>query len=370
MLEQIRRCVESTLAGAERDSIDLGRFLCLDLSRGRIDGCCCLFFDRRGAGPVVVAKATRSPARKAVYALELDNLRALEAAGLNATGRTTPRPLGSREEDGVLVTLQSALPGRLMRNLPARELFAAARLGQTSERVCSWLGRLQQAYGVRRQTVDVGIYETTVLALVRRIERRYRVGPEERMWLDRRFDSERRLLGLELPWTVAHGDFCTANLVVQERGIGAFDWEHALVHSLPLYDLFFFFSSTRFPFRGWRGESSYAASFAEVYWGASHVSAELGRRVARACEETPIPRDAVGDLLVLALLVRADRKYDAFVAAAGLDDRPPPADDDEAGKRKVWEALREMERDAPLFWCREGVLESLRHIARHDLPRL
>jgi hypothetical protein len=368
VLEQVRRCVDS-LPSEERSAIDPDLFLAIDVSRGAIDGCCCLIFDRAGGAPRVVAKATRSPARKAIWRRELDNLRALESAGLAAAGRATPLALGALEQDGVLVTVQSALPGRLMRNVPGRELFAPGRAGQTADRVVAWLDRLRTGIGVHRVRIDEGLYEREVLGLVDRVVGRYLVGPEERRWLLDRFARERRLLGLDLPLTPAHGDFCTANLVVHEEGIGAFDWEHPLVPALPLYDLFFFFSSTRFPFRGLRQESSYAESLVEAYWGASYLSAELRRSVARACEAQAIPREAAGDLFVLALLLRADRKYDAFALGAGLADASPPAPDDEGAKRALWERLAALERDAPLFWCRGGVLESLRHITRHGLPR-
>jgi hypothetical protein len=359
MLQHIRKRIESSLSAPERGAVDLDRFLCLDVSRGRMDGACCLFFDSRGSGPTLVAKAARSVERRAVYRLDYDNLRKLDEAGLNAERETTPRPMGIGEERGVLVTLQSALPGRLMRNLPAPELFSPVRAAETIERVFSWLDRFQRAFGVRRLTLDDEDYETEVLALVRRFLGRYRVGREEEDLLLRRFDRQRRLLGLDLPLTVGHGDFCVANVVLQDRGIGVFDWEHPLVHRLPLYDLFFFFSSTRFPFGGLRRESDYSASMAEVYWGESYLNAALAERIGEACRTLSIPREAVADLFLLALLLRADRKYDVFTSASGVPDLP---------KERLWDQLREWERDAPLYQVRHGVLESLRKVTRSGLP--
>jgi hypothetical protein len=371
MFEQIRSCVEASLAGPERATVDLERFLCLDVSRGRIDGCCCLFFGPEGDEPTVVAKAARSAVRKAIYRLDLENLRILDEAGFNAERRTTPRPLGSVEERGVLVTLQSALPGRLMRNVPAERLFSPEQAGRTIDQVISWSGRLQEAFGVQRRTLDESLYEKEVLSLVRRFRRRYIVGDDETALLERRFEDERRLSGLELPFTVAHGDFCTANLVTRDDGIGAFDWEHRLSHGLPLYDLFFFFSSTRFPFTGLKRESTYRKSFVELFWGDGYLTAALRKQLARSCETLEIPAEAICDLFLLALLVRADRKFDMFLEAGGIADASVPEGVSAAEHRAtLWERLRPLERDAPLYWVREGVLESLRHVARHGLPRL
>jgi Ser/Thr protein kinase RdoA (MazF antagonist) len=359
MLQHIRHRIESSLSAPEREAVDLDRFLCLDVSRGRVDGACCLFFDSRGSGPTLVAKAARSVERRAVYRLDYENLVKLDEAGLNAERETTPRPLGIGEERGVLVTLQSALPGRLMRNLPASELFSPERVTETIDRVFSWLHGFQRAFGVRRLTLDEDAYDTEVLALVRRFLGRYRVGRDEEELLNRRFEQDRRLLGLELPLIVGHGDFCVANLVLQDRGIGAFDWEHPLVHRLPLYDLFFFFSSTRFPFGGLRRESDYSRSMLEVYWGKNYLNAALGEQVGEACRTLSIPRVAVADLFLLALLLRADRKYEVFTSASGISDLP---------KERLWAELRVWERNAPLYQVRHGVLESLRKVTGSGLP--
>jgi hypothetical protein len=264
------------------------------------------------------------------------------------------------------VTLQSALPGRLMRNVPARRLFGPARAAPTLDRVFSWLGDLEQTLGVHRRTVDETLYETEVLALVERFRRGYVVAPGEAALLSRRFERERRLCGLTLPFTAAHGDFCPANLVLDQGGIGAFDWEHPLDHRLPLYDLFFFFAATRFPFRGLGRESSYAASMAAVYWGDGHLSRALRERLDAACTRLAIPPDALHDLFLLALLLRADRKHETFARAAGLPEQCA-ADDD---KERRWRAMRDMERDAPLHWVRDGALLGLRHVVREGLPRL
>lgn len=370
MLQQIRETVDSLLAGAERDAVDLDRFLWLDLSRGRLDGYCCLFFAPDGSGPTLVAKAARADERKRTYREDDANLRALEAAGFNSTRRAAPRPLGLREERGVLVTLQSALPGRLMRNLPARRLFAPRRTGEVTDRVCSWLTGLERAFGVERREIDDALYESEVLAVVRRFLGRYLVSADEAEFLQRRFDERRGLLGRSLPFTVAHGDFCPANLVLDDAGIAAFDWEHPLEHRLPLYDLLFFFSATRFPFGGLRRESSYARSMVAVYWGDGYLSRALRRRIAETCERLAIPHDAVEDLFLLALLLRADRKYDLYRAASGLGDDAAQVTDDDDEKRRRWSAMRALERDAPLHWVHDGALLGLRHVVRHGLPRL
>ena len=130
-------------------------------------------------------------------------------------------------------------------------------------------------------------------------------------------------------------------------------------------------SATRFPFAGLKRESSYPKSFVEMFWGNGYLSAVFRNQLARARETLCIPRESIEDLFLLSLLVRADRKYDIYVEATGIADASAPEGlSSDEHKAQLWERLRPMERDAPLYWVREGVLQSLCHVARHGLPSL
>ena len=77
---------------------------------------------------------------------------------------------------------------------------------------------------------------------IARFRRRFLLEPDEGDFLSRRYEREKPLEGVELPLMMRHGDFCTANLVLQDSGVGVFDWEFPLRHRLPLFDLFYFFA--------------------------------------------------------------------------------------------------------------------------------
>ena len=100
-----------------------------------------------------------------------------------------------------------------------------------------------------------------------KILQRYRTNAEEVHFLIQNYIEKQPLIGMPLPYMVKHADFCTANMTLQKDGIGVFDWEFKLQHELPLFDFFFFFSSTRFPFTGPKSESSHYESFKQVFWG-------------------------------------------------------------------------------------------------------
>ena len=126
MFATVTRCVEAHLDEHPHPGLRGDRAIALDVTNRRIDGCCYLFFAEDQASPVLVAKAARTTHGRAVFDTEYGNLEALVARGLNAERPSVPVPLDRRDEGGVLVTLQSALGGQLMKNVPGRRLFSAA----------------------------------------------------------------------------------------------------------------------------------------------------------------------------------------------------------------------------------------------------
>ena len=201
------------------------------------------------------------------------------------------------------------------------------------------------------------------------IRRRYRLDADEEAFLEQRFRADRRLENADLPFMARHGDFCAANLTVEADRIGVFDWEFPLDHHLPLFDLFFFFSSVRFPYSGRRGESTHFESFQEVYWGDSYFGAATRESLRDVCRDHGIVEDAVDDLFVLAAVQVANMKYDGLIESHGLEDpartgieRPDPR------KAETWASFERPDKDAPFACIRGGVLENLRFIVRRGLP--
>ncbi|MCP3978213.1 MAG: phosphotransferase [bacterium] len=365
MLEAVHEALDGHFGGAAGRELRIDDCLCLDVTHGAIDGYCYLFFGHDGELPRVVAKAARTPAGARVLEIELENLRRLHTAGMNDGMPRIPEPLHALRTDEVVVTLQTALAGTLLKNVPGPELFSPAAAAGTFDAIFDWWRSFERCAGVRRTTIDEPTYAERVLAGVGRFERRYLLDDAEREFLHATFRERRDLLGLDVPLMPRHGDLCTANMVRQPEGIGVFDWEFPLEDHLPLFDLFYLFSSLRHPYGGSRGESDHFTSFKDVFWGDGHLSRELRGRAKGFCTEHGLAEAAVADLFVLALIDVANLKFEALLESRGIAE-----DDLDADRRAAWDGLGPVEQNVPFARISSGVFENLRHVVRHGAPRL
>lgn len=367
MFDRIRQHVDSYLAARGESGMNPHKVIWLDHSEGQVEGALQLIFAEDSAHPVLIAKGApidrvRRRAGRSIYEVEYDNLTTLARIGMNAGAPTTPEPLGLWLEDGLVVTLQAALPGELLKNIPGPELFSEAAIGSTLDDIMRWWQRLQTAFGVRRETLDEASYERRIIGQLDAFGRRFEIAPDERSFLDRRLRDRRLLLGQDLPLFARHGDLCTANMARLPDGIGVFDWEFPLVHELPLFDVFHLFASLRYPYRGRRGESSHFDSFTAIYWDDNYANRELRRRLAVLCDTYSIPREALGDLFLVALIQIANLKYEGYVEIHG-----PGRAADPAGELP-WRNLGGRDKNAPFACICDGAFENTRHCARHGLP--
>jgi len=209
-----------------------------------------------------------------------------------------------------------------------------------------------------------------VIDPVEKFRRRFLLDDDEQRFLDRRFVDERRLEGVNLPRMARHGDFCTANMVLRPEGVGVFDWEFALERKLPLFDLFFFFASTRFPYSGRRGESGHLESFTQVYWGENYFAQAMRAALDDVCRLHAVPRESLADLFVISLIEVANMKFEAQLEGHGLeDDSDSSGQASDATKLERWKSFSSPDKDAPFACIRDGVFENLRQVVRHGIPR-
>jgi hypothetical protein len=366
---QVQRVVQAWLADHRESGLRTDSAVCFDVTNRRIDGACYLFFGESGDEPLLVAKAARTPAGKAVFDIEYHNLTALQAQGMNDKRPTTPRPLGRFELDDTLVALQSALRGTPMKNAPGGSLFSPAGIEQNFDLVLRFWRDLHRRFGVTRRPLDDATYESEVLSPVRRFRNSFRLEAGEHAFLKARFEHGRALSGVELPWMVRHGDFCAANMVLGESGLGVFDWEFPLQPALPLFDLFFFFSSVRFPYLGRHAESSHFESFVSVWWDDSYFNRAVRRRLTEACVEHRIDMQHLPDLLLLSLIQVANMKYTGLIESHGLTvDPDQPVTEQEKAAR--WATFERPDKDAPFACIQDGAFLNLREVVRRGLPKL
>jgi len=364
VLSDVKRSVERWAAESGRSDVRTDRVVCLDVTNRAIDGYCYLFFAEGHETPAVVAKAARTAAGREVFEIEQRNLETLERIGMNDGARRTPAPLGRFEIGETLITLQSGLVGTLMKNLPGRSLFAEARAEATLRRVTDWSNLLRARFGVEHLRLDDARYAEVVLRPVERFLARYRVDPRERKFLLDRFGPAASLRGAELPFMARHGDFCAANIVLDRDEIAVFDWEFPLRHETPLFDLFFFYASVRFPYVGPRGESDHFRSFVAVYWEDSYFSRIVRRLLDEACTATGVPRELTADLFLLALIQIANMKYDGLADSHGLS----PVPETEQDKLARWSSFTDPDKNAPFACIEDGTFRNLNHVVAHGLP--
>jgi hypothetical protein len=366
----VQSCVDACFKQQGRHGVRTDRVVAFDASNGLIDGLCYLFFCDDEQSPAIVAKAARTPAGKAIFEVEYENLEALQARGMNASRHTVPDPLGKWYEDDTLVTLQSALPGVLMMNVPGSSLFSPTVVDINLDRVVDWWVHFQNCFGVRRVTLAGDTHDEMVIAPIHLFRRRYLLDGDEESFLTRRFERERVLDGVELPFMARHGDFCVANMVMDEDGgIGVFDWEFRLQHQVPLFDLFFFFASVRFPYTGPMGESSHFKSFVSVYWEDNFYRTAVQKRLRHVCTTFDLPHETLADLLVLSLIQAANMKYDGLLESHGMVE-PEDSGATNEEKRARWRRFDHPDLDAPFACIQGGIFENLRLLVRRGLPEM
>lgn len=369
MLHAIRSAIDSLGERPRRLGIDLSRSVVLDHSEGHTEGVLQLIFSRDSDLPVWVAKAAprdrvRIRGGVPIYRVEYLTLEALEASGFSRDRRRAPEPLGIWDDDGVLVTLQSALPGVLVKNLPGREVFSTERARARIGAVVSWWNRLQECAGVRRVTIDGPAWERLVRLPLVRFSERFRTDDAERAFLAERLLERRALLGREIPLMVRHGDFCTANMTLADERVAVFDWEFPLAHALPFFDLFHFFASLRYPFSGPRGESGHFESFREVFWGRNEMNTILRETLAHACRAHGLAPELLPDLFLLTLVEVANLKYEGLVERYGDDVASAPRDGG------GWERAGGRDKDAPASAISGGTFRNTRFVSQNGLPTL
>ena len=110
----------------------------------QLTGCCCLFFKPDSDQLVMVAKGATTPSGKAVFDAEYASLKRMDEAGMNAQGITTPEPLFYQNTGGMLIAIQSAVPGELMKNILGRKLFAPSEADQNLRKISDWWTKLHE----------------------------------------------------------------------------------------------------------------------------------------------------------------------------------------------------------------------------------
>ena len=289
--------------------------------------------------------------------------------GINKNSPMTPTPLAIWDDGDCVVTLESALSGIPVKNLPARVLLSPKHLSTTIDQVIDWWKNLQSIAGIKNVRITDSVYRRDIIDQLDRYCQRFITSNIEIDFLEQRLLGRKRLLGLKLPYMVRHTDFVTGNMVVHSQGIGVFDWEFPLIHRLPLFDLFTFFSSLRYPYRGNRGASGHFKSFLCVFWEDNYINKKVRNGIQDQCQLFDIPVEAVGDLFLIALIQMANVKFDSLLSRNQIKEHDTTAKEfDIENKRLIWNAFKYPDKDQPFARIQGGASENIRYIANNGLP--
>jgi hypothetical protein len=256
-----------------------------------------LLFEPRADEPSWALKFARLPVRLTSFEREQRGLELARKAGGVVAARA-PRWLGSFEAEDLQCTLESAARGKplvaTLRSSPDR----AAKL-RAVDRVCAWL-------------LDVASSTRAGPDALREERRRLAEDVLPAWGLDAALVD-----GLpEVPAVLQHNDVGSWNVVASGEGFTVLDWEDAVRHGLPLWDLFYFLTDAA----AHLDAAERAEHFERLFLGEAPSSELLFGWTRRMVDALALPDEAVGPIATLCWLHHG--LADEQRAAGARDPRP------------------------------------------------
>jgi aminoglycoside phosphotransferase len=261
-----------------------------------------VFVDRRPE-PAALIKLTREPGASARLEAEHRNLTLLAESSAAAAGHV-PRPLFLGECRGFSVLAESALPGVRLKNLAPERYFRSRRFPVHLTGIVDFLSALRT--GTSLPAIE------RAAPSIESFRNHFDRSPAVDALLDGTLED---LAGADLPAVHGHGDFCTANLLVDDDRIGVIDWEYPLDAGRPGSDLFYCLSSFWcIPYRS--GVEGRVANYREIFFGDHRHGKTIRAEIRRYFESLEIPVELTRPLAVSSWVDYANRKR-RLIAAAG-----------------------------------------------------
>lgn len=243
-----------------------------------------LLFQPRAREPSWALKFARLPVRLGSFERERMGLELVREAG-GVVAEHAPRWLASLEAEGLQCTLETAARGKpllaLLRSSPSRP----EKL-QAIGRVCAWLIKV----ALSTQAGPGALQE----------ERRRLADDVLPHW-----EVDRRLAGdvLEVPAVLVHNDLGSWNVVSAGDDFTVLDWEDAIRHGLPLWDLLYFLAdATSHLDVGEAAPEKQAEHFERLFLGRAQSSDLLFRWVRAYVDALGLSPEAVGPVATLCWL--------------------------------------------------------------------
>ncbi len=283
----------------------------------------CLLLPEGRPEPVMVAKVPRLAGPSASVTREVANLQAVQASRPGGF-LSVPRVIAFEEYAARPFLLETALVGKPM-DPPA--------VRSEPERCCramlDWLCELHEATR-RPATTRPDWFDALIARPIRQFTSQFPLTPAEARWLTETQDLVAQLRDSGLPLVFEHGDLSHPNVMWLEDGRpGVVDWELAVPHGLPGFDLFFFLSYVAFARHDARSNGAYLPAFREAFFGESAWAAPYIRVYA---ERLQLPARALVPLFVFTWL-----RY--MTSLLGRLDEAPGSSGEMGEETAVW--LRE-----------------------------
>jgi aminoglycoside phosphotransferase len=259
-----------------------------------------IVFSGESDTPTLLMKATQSAKKAELLRREFANLSLLEEHGADALSESVPRPVDLNVVDGVTIFAETALPGIRMKNRPPDRYFRSPEFQRHLDRVVTFLADLHRCGEQALPPGDLSIEEAVL-----QYRAAFEVSPELDSLLDETLTA---LHERELPSTVLHGDFCTANVLVGDAdNVGVIDWEFPLRRQWPLADYLHFLSSVWvIPYR--KGFAGSVDRYRHMFFESHALAPAVRAGTLRYLRSVKIAAEDVLPLSVATWLLYANRK--------------------------------------------------------------
>ncbi len=233
-----------------------------------------LVFDAASEEPLMVLKVAEGETYRRFLLAEYQ---ALTTLALQAELKdAVPSLLAFFEHDGILVLLESVLPGvSLLESLQTRARKRAAEVDQDLRRACDFLLRLRAVTCLNQVLPPVDMRAR--LATLEAIYGPLGLSSERLAWIR---EQERVFNASRILRSACHGDYWPGNMLLTSAGVGVVDWEGYRETADPFFDLFFFVTTyiLSYPWHGWRDcppEDAFTHGFLEENWLSNMVREHL-----------------------------------------------------------------------------------------------
>jgi len=304
------RLVRSAAAAA---GLECSEYRTIELVRHEpaADGRVLLVFLDSATEPALFLKLGSGPRAEALET-EFANLERLHRVGDTHVRACLAQPLLSDRHDGFRVIATRAFGGSRMKDLPPVSYFSSAAFGRQLHKLLDWWSDFRRCF----ENEELGSLPDAA-SDIERFRKHYRRSPE----LDRLLDESAAALDkVRLPACPSHGDFCTANVLVDESDqLRVIDWEAPFSRSWPLADVLYFLSSIWAVPYG-KGAAIREANFQALFFESS-TQGEVGIELLdRLVEQLGLERSATLPLSVLSWVAHANRKYTALGLTGEIPD--------------------------------------------------